>query len=197
MSLNEFKDQCLGCVESFDNFESDLITFLADLNELGSIFKSKILNFNNRESFCNPYIILMDWSYAEILDLEAILEAIETRRKYLGIIEKIELKIDNMKKNLNKIQAGKKSLSQIFSKKSKEEMSADSAKEIDALEYELKNSKDCFRVISLRLIKKEIAMFKQAKIDTYKHIMKVFSTASIQEISILVQQVKCFEFFIE
>ena len=59
-SLNEFRERCLVCVDNFDVFESDLISFLSELKEIGNIFTSKTLDSSNRDSFFNPYIILLD-----------------------------------------------------------------------------------------------------------------------------------------
>ena len=196
-SLTDFKDQCLPCVENFDVFESDLITFMGELKEMGSIFVQKKLEIPNRESFVNPYVILLDWANAEILDVESIIEAIDCRKKYLNVIEKFENKLESNRKTLTRVQSGKKSLSQMFSKLSKEDLSAKSLQDIENLETDIKSLKNCYKIISLRLINKEIFMFKQAKLETYKHIMKLFATASIQELTILVQEAKYLEFFIE
>ena len=196
-SLTDFKDQCLPCVENFDVFESDLITFMGELKEMGSIFVQKKLEIPNRESFVNPYVILLDWANAEILDVESIIEAIDCRKKYLNVIEKFENKLESNRKTLTRVQSGKKSLSQMFSKLSKEDLSAKSLQDIENLETDIKSLKNCYKIISLRLINKEIFMFKQAKLETYKHIMKLFATASIQELTILFQEAKYLEFFIE
>lgn len=196
-SLIEFREQCSFCVENFDIFESDLIVFLSELKEIGTIFTAKTSDSGNRENFFNPYVILLDWASAEILDLESILEAIESRKKYLNVIGKIESKLVNSRKGLVKIQSGKKSISQFFSKKSKEDLCSQSGKEIETLENDLKNTQICYKVMSIRLASKEISMFKLAKLETYKHIMKVFSTASIQELTVLAQQAQSLEYFID
>ena len=196
-SLYQFRSQCTSCVENFDYFESDLITFLGDLKEIGTVFTSKTSDQGNRENFFNPYVILLDWVTAEILDLESILEAIETRKKYSQIMSKIENKLENSRKALTKIQSGKKSFSQMFSKKSKEDLCSKSMKEVEIFEAGLESVRKCHKIISLRLINKEIPMFKLAKLETYKHIMKIFATASIQELTVLVQQAQGLESFID
>ena len=196
-SLYQFRSQCTSCVENFDYFESDLITFLGDLKEIGTVFTSKTSDQGNRENFFNPYVILLDWVTAEILDLESILEAIETRKKYSQIMSKNENKLENSRKALTKIQSGKKSFSQMFSKKSKEDLCSKSMKEVEIFEAGLESVRKCHKIISLRLINKEIPMFKLAKLETYKHIMKIFATASIQELTVLVQQAQGLESFID
>ena len=196
-SLCQFREQCASCVENFDFFESDFITFLSDLKEIGAVFTAKPSNQDNRENFFNPYMILLDWAVAEILDLESILEAIETRKKYSQIVSKFENKLEASRKALAKIQSGKKSLSQLFSKKSKEDLSSKFQKDVEVFESGLESIRKCYKIISLRLINREIPMFKQAKLVTYKHVMKVFATASIQELTVLVQQVQGLEWFID
>ncbi|OMJ95093.1 hypothetical protein SteCoe_1633 [Stentor coeruleus] len=196
-ALIEFQDQCRLCVESFDSFEVDLIAFIAEFREIGTVFTAKTSEAGNRESFFNPYVILLDWVFAEILDVESLIEAIETRYKYHLVVASLENKLESHKKSLTKIQSGKKTFSQYFSKKSKEDIEQKTQSEIEILEKNIQVSKDCHKIMSLRLLNKEIPMFKTAKLETYKHIMKVFSTASIQELTILVQQTQSLEFFLE
>lgn len=196
-ALIEFQDQCRLCVESFDSFEVDLIAFIAEFREIGTVFTAKTSDAGNRESFFNPYVILLDWVFAEILDIESLIEAIEARHKYNLVVTSLENKLESHKKSLTKIQSGKKSFSQLFSKKSKEDIEQKTQSDIETLEKSIHISKDCHKIMSLRLLNKEIPMFKTAKLETYKHIMKVFSTASIQELTILVQQTQSLEFFLE
>lgn len=196
-SMAEFRDRSAECVESFDTFESDLIFFLNDLQEIGAVFTSKSKNIGKRETFFNPYVILLEWVEAEILDVESIIEAIESRKKYNLLIEKLKSKLESSRKTLMKLQSGRKSLTQLFTKKSKEDMSAECFQEVERLENDVKVCEKCFKVMTIRLINKEIPMFKEAKLKTYKHIMKVFATASIQELTIIVQQTKGLEYFIE
>ena len=70
-------------------------------------------------------------------------------------------------------------------------------KEVEIFEAGLESVRKCHKIISLRLINKEIPMFKLAKLETYKHIMKIFATASIQELTVLVQQAQGLESFID
>jgi sorting nexin-1/2 len=196
-ALSSLISQVSVLVEVFDGYESDLIDFMTELNDLGTAFTGKNMDKPVRDAFFNPYVIILDWATAEILDLEAICEAIESRKKYENVVHGIEKNLESSRKNLLKIQSGKKSLSQLFKKETKEDREAKSQTEIETLEKNLSESRLCFKVMSLRLAKKEIPMFKTAKLETYKHIMKVFASASIQELTFLVQQAESLQYFID
>lgn len=196
-SLNSLISQVSTLVDVFDVYESDLIEFMTDLNDLGTAFTGKIMDKPARDTFFNPYVIILDWANAEVLDLEAICEAIENRKRFESVVVGIEKNLESAKKSLIKIQSGKKSLSNLFKRDSKEDREAKGQSEIENLEKNLSDARLCFKVMSLRLVNKEIPMFKTAKFETYKHIMKVFASASIQELTFLVQQAQGLEYFIE
>ena len=196
-SLNSLISQVSTLVDVFDVYESDLIEFMTDLNDLGTAFTGKMMDKPARDTFFNPYVIILDWATAEVLDLEAICEAIENRKRFESVVTGIEKNLEGAKKSLVKIQSGKKSLSNLFKRDSKEDREAKGQSEIENLEKNLSDARLCFKVMSLRLVNKEIPMFKAAKFETYKHIMKVFASASIQELTFLVQQAQGLEYFIE
>jgi len=196
-NLSDLISKSSALVQHFDVYESDLIEFMGNLKELGIVFTGKALESQARDSFFNPYVIILDWAVAEVLDLEAICEAIESRKKFEGVVLGFESRLDNTKKSLAKVQSGKRSLTQLLKRNSKENIEAKTQSEIEGMENSLSISRLCFKVITLRLANKEIPMFKAAKLETYKHIMKVFATASIQELTQLAQQVQSLEFFID
>lgn len=196
-NLNTLASKASTLVEHFDVYESDLIEFMTNLKNLGIAYTGKTLEYSIRDSFFNPYVILLDWAIAEILDLEAICEAIESRKRYEGVVAGLESKLENFKKNLAKVQSGKRSLTQLLKRDSIENIEAKTQNDIESMENGLTTSRLCYKVITLRLANKEIPMFKAAKLETYKHIMKVFATASIQELSQLAQQVQALEVFID
>lgn len=196
-NLNSLANKASALVEHFDIYESDLIEFMNNLKNLGIAYTGKALEYSARDSFFNPYVIILDWAIAEMLDLEAICEAIESRKRYEGVVSGLESKLENFKKNLAKVQSGKRSLTQLLKRDSIENIEAKTQSDIESMENGLTTSRLCHKVITLRLANKEIPMFKAAKLETYKHIMKVFANASIQELSQLAQQLQALEVFID
>ena len=92
-SFEKFEALCKYNVESFYTYEQGMIELMdtiKDINEFYTeYYDSKGFVIEKKEFFTNPYLILLDWCRAEILDLNAIIEAIKKREKFAKTRKKI------------------------------------------------------------------------------------------------------------
>lgn len=127
------------------------------------------------------------------MDLQAIIEAIQKKVEYKKVQEKAEGKLEAEKKRLQKLHLGKKSLSQFFSSKSKEEHLKHIEDNTAYLDKKIQSLALVNKIISVLLIHKEIPRFKQLKANKYEMIMRTFACAATQEFEFMVAQAKQIE----
>lgn len=82
----------------------------------------------------NPYIRLNYWIRLEYLTNQALFEAINRTVEYQVKLDGLHEKLQSEKNKLLKIQTGKKTIGQFFSKKPKETLVEGSEANIDNLE---------------------------------------------------------------
>jgi len=118
-----------------------------------------------------PMEYLHAWIKLEGREIEAFLEAIGQREKYITLKGKLLEKQRSANRTLDKVIEGKNTLKTLFSLKGKEE-------EIEALEKEIGNCKKevellnvLIEKIALVLSHSEIDKFKRNKSDQYHHVV--------------------------
>ena len=150
---------------------------------------NKDVNISPKENYVNPYTNIREWLRGDLLDVESMIEAIN---KYILMEEDvigIEAKIEKKKKNLEAIQAGKKSLSQRLSSKTQETRVLEEEKKI---EYLGATREALLKVISIcigKLLQSDIPKFKQQKIYKICFTMRNYSKATVQEYQEIAEQV--------
>lgn len=188
-SFETFEAICKINAEFFYTYENGIEDLMGNLRDLNSFYKeyyeSKGFEVEKRECFTNPYLILLDWCRAEILDLHAIIEAIASRQKMMKTKKKLIVKFEENYKKLMAKKSGKKKLSQILSPRS----SKDLDEVVGKLEREVKAIDIVFKVLTCQLINKEFVVFKQQKVHKHEVILRTFSSASVEEFRSIAGQV--------
>ena len=111
----------------------------------------------------------------------------------MKIKAKSEEKLEEERAKLLKIQSGKKSLGQIFSKKTKEENIAKAENDIKHLEEEIESMSIILSVTTARLINDVISSFKENKIYRFEATIRTFTESSIKEFSAFINEAKHLE----
>jgi hypothetical protein len=184
-SFETFELICKINAEFFYNYENgieDLMSNIRGLNEFyKEYYESKGFEVEKRECFTNPYLILLDWCRAEILDLKAILEAIERRGKIIKLKKQLKGKFETEHKKLASMKS-KGKLPQAKPGKDQEAI-------VENIEKELKALDVIYKISTCQLIHKEFLVFKQQKIHKHEVILRTFSSASVEEFRSIASQV--------
>lgn len=183
-----FEAICKQNVEVFYEFEDSMEGLMGSMKEINEFYTeyydSKGYEVQQKEYFTNPYLILLDWCRAEILDLKAIVEAIEKRGKFLQRKKKNLQKLDNEMKSLASIKSGKKKKSLFSPRGEKEQQDV-----VEKMENETKAMGTIFRISTLQLVHKDFLVFKQYKVHKHEVILRTFSSASVEEFRSLASQI--------
>jgi hypothetical protein len=192
-SFQAFETICKENVEGFYSFEESMEDLMGSIKEVNDFYSefydSKGFEVKIRDQFTNPYMILLDWSRAEVLDLQAIIEAIESRNKIMKKYKKVYEKYDNEVKSLDLARTGKKKNGLGFGLKGESEQK----NLVGKLESEIKAMEVIYRMSTLQLLHKDFPVFKQYKVHKHEVILRTFSSASIEEFQELVRQILILE----
>ena len=146
-----------------------------------------------RELTPNPYEDLLNWIRCDILDLRGIIESIQKRQETVKLKSKFEERLEGERDKLAKIQSGKKSISQIFSQKSKEDHASKTESDIKQVEEEIEGLNFIINISTARLVNEIISEFKESKTRKFEYTMKCFTDLSIKEFSIFINEAKQLE----
>ncbi|CAG9332460.1 unnamed protein product [Blepharisma stoltei] len=196
-ALNKFEEICKENVINFAAFEIELLRLMKGIQAINIFYKenfeSREVNVLLRDSYTNPYQILLDWIRKEVLDLEAMIDLVAKQVEYNKIKGKYEDKLDESKLDLEKMHQGKKLLSQRLSRKPKEHHLSKIEGNIDNLENDIKSLNLICKIITARIIEEEIPKFREHKQEKYEMIMRAFTNSAIQEFENLINQNKVIE----
>ena len=187
-SFETFEMICKINAEFFYNYENGIEDLMSNLRTINDFYKeyyeSKGFEIEKRECFTNPYLILLDWSRAEILDLKAILEAIDKRSKIIKLKKQMKGKFEIEHKKLSTLKS-KGKLSSLTSPKSGNSQETI----VENIEKELKALETIYKISTCQLIHKEFLVFKQQKVHKHEVILRTFSSASVEEFRSIANQV--------
>ena len=117
-----------------------------------------------------------------------MIEAIQLRHSLFKAKSKAQEKLDSERAKLLKIQSGKKTIGQVFSKKSREEHISSAETEIQENEEEIESISIILSIITGLLINGVIADFKDLKTRSFEEIMKSFTENSRKEYNIFIKE---------
>lgn len=124
----------------------------------------------------NPYTNLKMWLRYEMLDIDAIIEAIDRRSAIEKIKKELLKKLDDEQKQSNKIKDGKMTFSTFYKNTSEK---ASTLEEVRAKIKKLTRESDIYtrldQIIVLQLNQAAIQFFKERKLLLYYKAMKLFS----------------------
>ncbi|CAG9310068.1 unnamed protein product [Blepharisma stoltei] len=192
--LDKFEQICKVNTDYFHSFEASHAQLFNGINEVNTFYSQTYgnpdLQVNPREKFKNPFIVLLDWARWEIIDIEAMIEAVGWKKELEKIKAKTEAKLESDRIQYQKLQLGKKSLSQILSTKSKEKNMKILQDNTINLEAEIEALVIIIKIVTARLASLEIPTFKQSKSKKYELILRSFANTSIAEFEQIIMNTK-------
>ena len=193
-ALEKFEGICKENLENYNGLKDEVKNLLLGVKDVSGFYSEKYggtqVEAPERELTQNPYEELLSWTRADILDLRAIIEAINKRGELIKIKAKAEERLEEERAKLLKIQSGKKSIGQMLSKKSKEDHILKSEGDIRHVEEEIESLAIILSVASARMINEVISEFKESKTSTFELIMQSFTEASIMEFSMFINEAR-------
>ena len=191
-SLESFSQHLKLTTDNFSSFENEVNNMISGINEITS-FYSQTYQFNSNEillrpSYNNPYSILLDWVRVQILDIRAVIDLISKINSLVKIKNKLKEKIDDEVKVLEKKKTGKKKLSQIFSKSTKEERIAKQEKYLNDLDLELKANEKICKIVTEKFLNFELGQLRKHLEEGFRKVKENFADAAAGEIDEIFMQ---------
>ena len=128
---------------------------------------------NLKKAIQNPYIALKNWIEENILDVEAMIEALNSLQTLTDQCEKLKKKIATLQNDITSLEIGKQNfVAKLFKKKE------DQKEQLEKEKAEAEEKKDCMvSIIKIAVFNMESYMevFKQEKITEYYKTLKNFS----------------------
>ena len=124
----------------------------------------------------NPYTNLKMWLRYEMLDIDSIIEAIDKRAYLEKLKNDLELKLEDDKKQRNKIKDGKLTLSTFYKSETEKAVTLEQIEQkIMKGERDTEVYNRLTQIVTLQLNQAAIQFFKDRKLSQYYKAMKLFS----------------------
>ena len=196
-ALEKFERVCKENWENYCELKKDVKNMMGGVKEISLFYAEKYgasaVQVLDQENPQNPYEDLLYWTQQDILDLRAIIDCISTRQVLAKVKTKIQEKIDGERAKLVKAQSGKKSIGQIFSKKSKEDRVSSIETEIKRCEEEMESCQSILAIVTGRLVESVIPEFKEYKTRNFEMIMQKFVIKSVEDYNYLIDEARHME----
>lgn len=185
-SLESFCQHLKLTMDNFSSFENEVNNMISGINEITS-FYSQTYQFSCSEislrpSYNNPYSILLDWVRVQILDIRAIIDLISKINSLAKNKNKLKEKIDEEVKVLEQKKSGKKKISQIFSKSTKEERVAKQERYLNELDLELKAIEKVCKIVTEKFLNFELVQLRKQLEDSFRKVRDEFADTAAGEI---------------
>jgi len=195
--LKKFERVCENIVRNYSTFTQEHSHLLEGINQISEFqnnyFGSQKIDIPTREMYSNPYWVLLDWVRTEILDLNAIIQTVESRNSVSSELSRCEHALSKLESDQKKTSEGKKSLSQILSSKTPEERSRVIQASIHDQEEKIQSLKSLLNLISNKMLTFDIPRFKQQKANKFEVVMRSFSGSATEEFNYFIEHSSAIE----
>ena len=165
--LSSFQEyEKYNIMEYADNDDNKLVFFNPNNAEL----TDKILKL--KEKLFNPFVSLREWIEAEMLDVNALLEALNGINNLNNTMEKLSNKITSLENDIKKMQYGQGNIFKTLFKK-KEDVISNLEKEKIKCEEDITNLSSLIKIATFNM-EGYIETFKAEKVDAYYRNLKLF-----------------------
>jgi len=173
------KKQFLELVKGFTNYEKDNMMIYADNNVNSLIFfnpaysslSERVLKL--KQDMINPFVAFRDWLQEEILDVEAMKEALKQIRNLLETESKLKDKLNTLEEDLKKGQQGQVNIFKSIFKK-KEDIIAEMEKEKEITQQKIADIEEIIKIVGDNM-ENQIEIFKNDKTQNYYKYLKMFA----------------------
>lgn len=197
-SLEIFVGFCSESVYTFEQYAKQTSMMLYGIKDINSFYTQKFsardIHLEIREECTNPYQILLDWTQAESLDLKGIILAISRKFDYIKMRVRAAERVEEEKKHLVKVQAGKSGGWNILKKVPKEQKISKAENAILEAQKELDTIKTIEHILNIQLGVVDVPRIKKEKAEKYEEILKLFINSSVEEFENLIQQARNIDF---
>lgn len=197
-SLEIFVGFCSESVYTFEQYAKQTSMMLYGIKDINGFYTQKFsardIHLEIREECTNPYQILLDWTQAESLDLKGIILAISRKFDYIKMRVRAAERVEEEKKHLVKVQAGKSGGWNILKKAPKEQKISKAENAILEAQKELDTIKTIEHILNIQLGVVDVPRIKKEKAEKYEEILKLFINSSVEEFENLIQQARNIDF---
>ena len=173
------KKQFLELIKGFTNYEKDNMMIYADNNVNSLIFfnpaysslSERVLKL--KQDMINPFVAFRDWLQEEILDVEAMKEALKQIRNLLETESKLKDKLNTLEEDLKKGQQGQVNIFKSIFKK-KEDIIAEMEKEKEITQQKIVDIGEIIKIVGDNM-ENQIEIFKNDKTQNYYKYLKMFA----------------------
>ena len=190
INLNAFQVTVDNCCSRMNAFQQGLNKFMQSAKGLSELYLSKHFDTRQRDMFINPYWSLRDWVYSEILDTEAMIEAILKLTEYDSLLLKLQHRYEVEEKQSNDLRDGKKNFFTMLGIKSQESAIKEKANNIETVLKDIKAVNSIRNSLYYVLLDVDIFKFISSKTEVYKNYLKECCRNTIQEYEELVIQMQ-------
>lgn len=129
-----------------------------------------------QDSQKNPYYYLYHWCEGELLDIQAVLTAIQQRDRSVTLMKKNEKSKASVEKEIDAAKAGKKTMKTMFKKETNVEKMDQKA---ENTMQEIDNLDKLSKIQTIYIGEKVIPAFKARKSHVYANILQQFNVLMI------------------
>ena len=173
------KKQFLELIKGFTNYEKDNMMIYADNNVNSLIFfnpaysslSERVLKL--KQDMINPFVAMRDWLQEDILDVEAMKEALKQIKNLLETETKLKDKLNTLEEDLKKGQQGQVNIFKSIFKK-KEDIIAEMEKEKEITQQKIVDIGEIIKIVGDNM-ENQIEIFKNDKIQNYYKYLKMFA----------------------
>jgi hypothetical protein len=173
------KKQFLELIKGFTDYEKDNMMIYADNNVNSLIFfnpaysslSERVLKL--KQDMINPFVAFRDWLQEEILDVEAMKEALKQIRNLLETESKLKDKLNTLEEDLKKGQQGQVNIFKSIFKK-KEDIIAEMEKEKEITQQKIADIGEIIKIVGDNM-ENQIEIFKNDKTQNYYKYLKMFA----------------------
>lgn len=180
--VKAFKKTCKSNVLSFYRFEEGIVNLSTGINQITHFFyPTKEMGVELSKRATNPYKVLLDWARKESLEIESLIEAVEKKFYFDGVLSKSHSKFEKQQQGLENFQSGKKSFFQRLSKKPNEVKSKELESEVKDSENELMALQEIVRIATGRLIEVQVPFFQEKEVEKLESTIRCYSGLIVEE----------------
>ena len=133
----------------------------------------------------NNFHEFFNWAENEILQIEALLEAIGFVWKLEKMQEALKTNVESFKLEIGKLENNQISFSKLFSFKSKDKFTKDKTFQIAKKENEIMNLRNFQTIIAIRLVEKEIPKFKENRFICFNGLREKYNEMVVKSMDTL------------
>ena len=185
-----FKSTVDSCCNRMKKFQEGVANFMNSARQVSEVYLCRNFDTKNRDMFINPYWSLRDWVNSEILDTEAMLEAIHKLSEYDNLLTKLQDKHQEESKESINLKDGKKNFFTLFKIKTQDEAIKSKTTEVENLEKDITAIKEIRNTFYHVLLEVDIFKFISNKTRIYKKYLVEFCHKTIEEYEDLLGQIK-------